>query len=341
MSRKQSPKNRIFLITLYISVIAVAAVLGVVIAFGAGVQRAHGDISVGYVADNVNCTAQAWYQVSGSNTKTYFTDGNSNSTLSFSASSQAQTKNFISGNVTLNSDHDYVMVTFMFRNNAPAGGDDIRLSLTDSSVKTNIATYYYVKTSQPNTALSSNYTEAITGSTSVPGPIYIRPGSIVWYEIVIKIADLDYSASYSATSGHGILWLMENSEHSKDYQTLEYIESTGTQYINSGILVTSNDCSLYSTFEYVERSGYYGGAIFGSEIDSNHWSILYNGLYFLTGTTNGYTGNLLCWTAVEGQRTIVDITLKAPKGVFVWNGDKKTVNYGVYQVPPTSSSLPW
>ena len=259
MSRRRNTyKNKTFFISLFIAGVAVAVLMGVTLVLGASVQRAHGDISVGYVANNVNCTAQAWYQVAGSNTKTYFTDGNENTTLSFTASSQQATENLVSGNVSLNSDHDYCLVTFMFRNNAPAGGDDVRLSLTDSSVKTNIATYYYVRTYTPSVTLSTNYNDAITGSTSVPGPVYIKPGCTIYYEIVIKIADLDYSASYSASSGNGILWLLENSEFSKSYQTVEYIESTGEQYIDTGVNASSNLGVAYKIYESTGRFGTLG-----------------------------------------------------------------------------------
>lgn len=74
-----------------------------------------------------------------------------------------------------------------------------------------------------------------------------------------------------------------------EYQEIEYLESTRTQYIDTGML-TSNSIKIsakaINTFGYIDSKGNYGAMLFGGRYSSSSSNISY-----ASGRNNDYIGN--------------------------------------------------
>lgn len=112
------------------------------------------------------------------------------------------------------------------------------------------------------------------------------------------------------------------------YTKLVYLESTGTQYINTGISVNINNSHLITQFEYISKTGDFGGVLMGSETDDGPWSINYNGGWFLIGGTNG----VLTFDAQINTLYTYDIQLNDGNGTIQINDSVNSIQYDLVDI---------
>lgn len=207
-----------------IATLSVAIVAALGITFGvlaAQNQAVVNQFTVSYTASNVVATVSASYLKAGDQeaNRVNFTDGNSNTTISFSAANDKTTGSLSVSDFTLSADADYVIFRYAFQNDASVGGRAMSVTLTDTSVKTNVTCYYYAVADNANvsyeTIVAANNDDAsdlsaLTVSAKTAGEQTNDPDvtHIGYFYVVVKITDNTLNASYTSGAQNGISWAL-------------------------------------------------------------------------------------------------------------------------------------
>ena len=105
-------------------------------------------------------------------------------------------------------------------------------------------------------------------------------GELITEDTVVKVTS--NLTIYARWNQSGVLKLSGNTKQSRlplEYQELEYIESTGTQYIDTGVLAGSNvKIEIDGVFKYIEGKTYVTGG--RDDFDTNRIALFSNSNYF-------------------------------------------------------------
>ena len=238
------------IITLSITLVTIVAVMA------ANSQTLSGSMSVSYHANNVAATLRATYQVAGSNNAVSLVNTTNNTDyLRFYATDATTTGELNGGNIYLTSSSPYVLFTFAFTNNATRDlennvqGYDIRITLSDNSVRNNVTARYMTDTTAPSGTLSSKYETMSEASTELPSAVYVGAEQTVYFYLLLEMTDLDYSAQYASYSNAGVSWTLDHVDY-KDGADPDFTINTDgvlTAYNGSGgdVVIPSLVTSIY------------------------------------------------------------------------------------------------
>ena len=220
-------------ITSMVVCVIVLTISAVMFVLSANQQRTNATLTVNYVATNVYVEVDAKYQCKEDVVPTQMSGG----PLTFQPSEITSTGTLAAGDIVLSPTNNYVLFTYSFKNKATSGAYDIMVSMTDTVSTTNTNVYYaYNDTSTAMSTMASTMTS--TRTTTAPQNISI-PAQQKWYMYVyVEISDPYFGASYSSDASHYISFNIHNTMYTggfpDEYQQLEYITTTGTQYIDTG-----------------------------------------------------------------------------------------------------------
>ena len=172
-------------------------------------QSVTSSLSVTFSGQHVNYTAQGWYQVAGSSSRTALKDSSNtfNDTLSFSASDVSTTKNLAvvenSGVISLSANNTYVLFTYKFTNTASTGAYGMEITLTGSASSDSNMTVKYLSSTSDYTVSSSGLTtqSGLVTSTTPFDHVFVGAGQTKYLYVLISIVDVYLNANYNKTSG--------------------------------------------------------------------------------------------------------------------------------------------
>lgn len=102
------------------------------------------------------------------------------------------------------------------------------------------------------------------------------------------------------------------------YTRLEYIESTGTQYINTGYKMTSNYEELNMKFRFL--SSYSGKTLIGTQDSSYSGATLYSINIYQNQLFVANSHNVWSWDATVGADYEIDVSANGASGSVLVNG---------------------
>jgi len=219
--------------------IGIGATIGVLAASNQSVRT---NMNVTYHADNVHATVSATYQVAGQSSATNLLNSSGGTSITFTASERTQDKDLHSPeNIVLDFDSGYVLFTYMFTNNATRTasdqGYDIKISLIDNSTYSHMSVKYMTTSQALSGTLSGKYKAmSASASSTVPNYVYVGAGNTAYYHILVQVDNFDYDASFTSTASAGLIWHLEHADE-KDfsYTPVEYLQTSGEPYIDTGI----------------------------------------------------------------------------------------------------------
>lgn len=197
--------------------------------------------------------------------------------------------------------------TFTVVSGNNAYGVTYTLSLTDISLPTELKNQYFkwrlICTSCADTSKNAEGTFAnATTETNLKTDIFIPPNSSDTYNLLIWLdnaSNVDQTSTMNKTFSAKVQATAEfaTSRVPSTYQEVEYIESTGTQYIDIGLIANQDTGFEIDFIPYNSlTTGWDGttstpGTIFGSRLDS-----IRNGYQLTTWTNNSKKGHFLFGT---------------------------------------------
>ena len=199
-------RNKLIYAIVMVCSVAVMLVSGAILAFSATRQNVTSNLTVTYVANNVNFTASSFYQVSGESATTNLVNvaDSNNTTLTFIASDTSGTKDLSTPEpVTLTANNTYVLFTYTFTNTASSGAYDMSVSLADNSVKSHVVTKYLAGTTMYYNNADSDADKIadlaaqkllVTGATA-PTNVVISAGATKYFYVLVELEDPDLTAS--------------------------------------------------------------------------------------------------------------------------------------------------
>lgn len=121
------------------------------------------------------------------------------------------------------------------------------------------------------------------------------------------------------------------------YQAVEYLESTGTQYINSGISLNDKDFVISCDFEQSQYSTYYEQALFSIWTSYyNYWNcfILNNGITVYTEGHHQITNSIII-----GDRRKLTLVRDGSNWVLSYKYQKIEWSYTPTRINPTTLKI--
>ena len=313
-------------ITSMVVCVIVLTISAVMFVLSANQQRTNASLTVNYVATNVYVEVDAKYQCKEDATPT----GLSGGPLTFEATSASTTGTLAAGDIVLSPTNNYVLFTYSFRNKATSGAYDIMVSMSDNVNKTNTKVYYaYNDTSTAMSTMASTMTS--TRTTTAPQNMSVPAQQTKYMYVYVEINDPYFGASYTSDASHFISFDIHNTNFVAsmldDYQQVEYLESTGTQYIDTGFTQTSLmtiDCDIENT------SPSYNYLFGGSQYDAGRGVNVYNGLYYNNTLEYNYglNGGYIAYTAASRVFMTQVLTDNNTKMTATINGESFTCNVG-------------
>ena len=225
-------------ITTFVMCTIMLTLSAVMYVLSANQQAVNSSLTVNYVATNVYVEVDAKYQRKQDASPTALSGG----PLTFNATDTSATGTLAAGNITLDPNNNYVLFTYSFKNKATAGAYDISVSLTDTVNKTNVKVYY--ATNAESTAMSTMATTMTTSqTTTAPQNITIPAQQTKYLYVYVEIDDWYFGASYTSDASHFLKFDISSTmvvNFESYYQAVEYIESTGEQSIDTGVVGTQD-----------------------------------------------------------------------------------------------------
>ena len=108
------------------------------------------------------------------------------------------------------------------------------------------------------------------------------------------------------------------------YKLLEYIESSGTQYINTGYKMTSNYEELNMKFRFL--SSYSGKTLIGTQDSSYSGATLYSINIYQNQLFVANSHNVWSWDATVGADYEMDVSANGASGSVLVNGAASSFN---------------
>lgn len=108
------------------------------------------------------------------------------------------------------------------------------------------------------------------------------------------------------------------------YKLLEYIESSGTQYINTGYKMTSNYEELNMKFRFL--SSYSGKTLIGTQDSSYSGATLYSINIYQNQLFVANSHNVWSWNATVGVDYEMDVSANGASGSVLVNGAASSFN---------------
>ena len=108
------------------------------------------------------------------------------------------------------------------------------------------------------------------------------------------------------------------------YKLLEYIESSGTQYINTGYKMTSNYEELNMKFRFL--SSYSGKTLIGTQDSSYSGATLYSINIYQNQLFVANSHNVWSWDATVGADYEIDVSANGASGSVFVNGAASSFN---------------
>ena len=108
------------------------------------------------------------------------------------------------------------------------------------------------------------------------------------------------------------------------YKLLEYIESSGTQYINTGYKMTSNYEELKMKFRFL--SSYSGKTLIGTQDSSYSGATLYSINIYQNQLFVANSHNVWSWDATVGADYEIDVSANGASGSVLVNGAASSFN---------------
>ena len=108
------------------------------------------------------------------------------------------------------------------------------------------------------------------------------------------------------------------------YTRLEYIESTGTQYIDTGYKMTSNYEELNMKFRFL--SSYSGKTLIGTQDSSYSGATLYSINIYQNQLFVANSHNVWSWDATVGADYEIDVSANGASGSVLVNGAASSFN---------------
>ncbi len=220
-------KRKLFSSIAFALSVIMLAVSGAVFVHTATQQSATSSLSVTFSGENVNFTANGWYQVKNTASHPYLVNGNGTEGITIHATDASTTTTLntpANTSVELSASNTYVLFTYKFTNTASNGAYGMEVTLTGSTPQnSNIDVKYLVSSANATDYYSSSATDeakisaldekvsAVTGTTAFSN-VFIQAGHHKYFYILVSLKDNTLNGTYNNTLSWNVVCSSEREE---------------------------------------------------------------------------------------------------------------------------------
>ena len=312
--------------------------------YSANSQSAISTFTVTYTADNVAFTASAYYQREGESSTTALKDSSntSSSTISFLAGdNNASSKTLAAqGDIEMGVSMQYVLFTYVFHNDATAGGYDIKVSLADGTSDKDNVTITYLASANTYTTTSAGLDEhkdTVTGATA-PTNVYIPAQGTKYFYILVTINNAFKNSNYNSTPTAGLVWTVTSTT------AINHVDNAVVSFASSTVNKSPSD----ESFRIALTNGGDATPVYTSS-DTSVATVDSTGLVTIVGSgTTTITATVADTANTDYSTTVATYTLTVanPSYTVTFSGNYNYMDPEVYyqigesvvDAPTTSSS---